>query len=270
MTQEIFGSALLCVALLTTGCGRSASSSHADNVFGTDDREALTSDELPWRAVGRLVGPTGGICTATLVARNYIVTAAHCVIDSNTGHIQSGEHEFQPNYKNGASVMTVAIDWFWWGSSDPNNHRGADWAILRTETAVGDQYGWLPMHSTTLEDFPLDLSVAGYSGDFQAGKSAGLARNCHVKGRDTVDGLIMHDCDTTRGASGGPATHMLNGQTTIFGINVAERRDNGDASLFLDHYDDTHANLVVPSEGAVKQLRTILTSGPGPSGGSAN
>src|SRR5690606_36087824 len=69
--------ALLCsslgAALLLSCSGPTNDGSGTKNVFGYDDREAMTSSAQPWSAIGKL--STG--CTGTLIGRRLVLTAAH-------------------------------------------------------------------------------------------------------------------------------------------------------------------------------------------------
>ena len=51
-----------------------------DHFFGWDDRTILDTALAPWSAIGWIeMDADGASCTATLVAANVIVTAAHCI-----------------------------------------------------------------------------------------------------------------------------------------------------------------------------------------------
>ena len=256
MQKTIWVGAWVIVAVLwLAGCG-SAKRNGADlkNVFGVDERQEVTTGSYPWRAIGLV--STG--CTGTLVSRDLVVTAAHCVIDPSTKTLRKGLGYFYPNHKNGSHKDQSWITHIWWGTTDPAAHRGLDWALLRLQQPLGDSYGWLGVHATTTSSFPDRLTVVGYSGDFHDGDTAGVDHNCHVRGRNESSGVILHDCDMTRGASGGPALRLLNNKLTIYGINVAEKRDQGDTSLHLEDYDSNHANIAIPSQGFLQQLKQLL------------
>lgn len=244
---------VLVIAVSGAACSRAGHSSGPKNVFGEDRRTAITSDMYPWRTIGRLLGTTGGTCTGTIVGRDLVLTAAHCV---EAGLV------FQPNYHWGASAETVPVVAAWRGADGPAARTRDDWAVLRVGANVGETYGMLAVVATTVHDFPGEIQVAGYSGDFDEGRTPAVDRDCKVRGRDLAQGLILHDCDTTRGASGGPALQWRDGVITVFGINVAERREGGDTSLELEAYDEEHANVLIPSAAAVARLDTMGSSTP--------
>lgn len=257
--KQFSAAGLLLMSLILVGCSNQDTLSKPANVFGGDNREEISTDQYPWRTIGRLRSSTGGICTATLIAKNLIVAAAHCIMDPSTHELQNGGgFVFQPNYKNGYSGADVDIEWYWWGTTTPSESRRSDWAIMRTATAVGDEFGWLGVKYTTVSDFPSQLSVAGYSNDFQNGETAGIHHNCDTKKQDEVNGIILHDCDTARGSSGGPALRMYDGNLTIVGLNVAERRNGGQSTLNRDRYEERHANIAIPTSAMLAKLHEIL------------
>ena len=244
------------------GCGRPHErGAKLENVFGDENRIALNSTDFPWRTIGMVIHG-GEACTGTLVYRDLVLTAAHCVIDSATKALTRDRLDFKPNYRggNGVPQATAYAVHTWWGTSDPSQFRGHDWAIFRLNSPIGNQYGWIGTQPVDVSSFPPVLTVAGYSGDFNSGQIAGIHHNCTTRGRDVNAGFILHDCDTSRGSSGGPALRNFNNQLTIYGLNVAERRNGGDTSLHLANYDDAHANIVIPSQEFVNKLKEIIAS----------
>lgn len=249
---------LFIVGMLSVSCGNKSTQSSTKNVFGADDREAITTTEYPWTTIGRVVSPNGGACTGTLVAKDLVLTAAHCIIDPDTKAPYAGNFQFQPNFKNGTAVETYSVSHLWWGTNDPDQFRRADWAIIRIDGDPGSRFGGLGVASTTVENFPAVLTVAGYSSNFMNGMTAGIHHNCTTKKKDTVNKLISHDCDTSRGSSGGPVLRMLDNKLTVYGINVAERRQGGEESLYRGVYDEDYANIAIPTVDAAAKLREIL------------
>lgn len=226
-----------------SGCGSHANTSHTENIFGNDDRVAVTTTMYPWNTIGKMAGIG---CTATLVGPALVLTAAHCVIDQTTGRVRSDLTTFRANYiaghfENEATIMGVTV-----GSTAVPTPTRADWAFLTLKEPLGDTVGWLEIKSTTTETFPDVMTVVGYSGDFLAGEIAGAHNLCRTKARDHDRGLIEHDCDTTRGASGGPAVKYYGSMLLVVGLNVAERRE-GNASMHIDEFDSSRANILIPS-----------------------
>lgn len=221
-------------------------------IFGTDDRVPVTTTKYPWRTLGYLQNLG---CTGTLIYRDLVLTAAHCVVDERTGRIRQGMSYFIPHLVRGRSVHRAWINYVWWGTSRPNSDRRSDWAILHLEEYLGDKEGWLGIKSTTAETFPNFITVAGFSGDFWYGATAGAHINCQTRRRDIATGLILNDCDTTRGSSGGPVLSMINGKMTIIGLNVAERRGGNSNSQHWRYYEDQYASVAISSS---EFLNTIL------------
>jgi protease YdgD len=215
------------------------------NVFGVDNRVDMTSTSYPWSTIGYL--DSG--CTGTLVARNLVLTAAHCVVENGTMKYIGN---FNPNYIGGYSRRKSWVKRATWGSGIPETYRADDWAILELEDNLGDDYGWMGTESTVRTY----VALAGYSEDYHGGQTAGVHVDCQF--RDTLGGFWMHDCDNARGASGGPMFYQNSaGEAYIVAINVAERRDNGTTSLHLGAYEESHANIAVPVKAFLAKLREL-------------
>ena len=47
-------------------------------------REAVNAAQYPWSAIGKLYNETGGSCTAVIIGRDKVLTAAHCIYNYKT------------------------------------------------------------------------------------------------------------------------------------------------------------------------------------------
>ncbi len=215
-------------------------------IIGRDDRVPMVSREFPWSAVGRIEGVTamGGrySCTGTLIAKTIVLTNAHCVINPET-HQVSRSMTFKPNLVNGAMKDNRDIgivEAYYYGTDFKNTPSVVDindWAILKSDKPLGEKYGYLgwqaPSNATQLTQ---KLSLVGYSADFpkstQAypgleltagpGLTAGVHRGCSFVGEQ--GGLLLHDCDTKGGASGGPILAKLDGEYYVVALHAGWRR----------------------------------------------
>lgn len=254
--MKLFLTSVVVFSSAIMSCGKANHNSEVKNVFGSEDREEITTSQYPWRAIGAVfIGSSQ--CTGTLVAKDLVLTAAHCVMDPATKELTSEPISFLPNYIDGRAEDSSSVSQVWWGTRDPNSYRGNDWAILKLTKNLGETYGWLGALNNDIASFPDQLTVAGYSSDFKNGRTAGVHHNCNTRGRNAAWGMIFHDCDTSRGSSGGPALRMVNDKLTIVGINVAEFRKDGEVSLYVPQYDAQYANIAIPSGQAVKKILEI-------------
>ncbi len=183
-----------------------------DHFFGRDDRVRVNAQQPPWRFMGRYVNQAGEACTATLIARDVIVTAAHCVY-TDAGVRAGGR--FEPA-AGGVQARTVAyavsprFNYQRFNTTDEID--GLDWALLRLDQALGEQLGFAGVRNLTGQGRAAaraaELYQAGYSWDTGDILSANV--RCHLA-ETFADLTFAHECDTTRGDSGS-AFLVSNGQ----------------------------------------------------------
>ena len=183
--------------------GRDRPMTITDHFFGHDDRVLVNVNDAPWRYMGHLVNDAGEACSATLIARDVIATAAHCI------HTDSGLNASArfTTSTGGHTARTVAY------LIDPRfNYRrfnttdeidGTDWALLRLDQPLGDTVGFAGVYSLTGQGsaraLATDIMQAGYSWDTGDHLCGNL--RCRMV-QVNADNTFAHECDTTRGDSG--------------------------------------------------------------------
>ena len=188
--------------------GRERPATINDHFFGRDDRVLMDTAAYPWRTIGQVTFDSGGACTASLVARDVLITAAHCI--SEDGRIDAaGEFVTGAALSGGprrARVTDFLMDRDWdQGRFDEGDGAdGTDWALLRIDRPLGDELGYLgaaPISADPAGLARLRILQAGYSWD--TGDNLSGNEDCRVL-EVFNDNTIAHDCDTTRGDSGSP------------------------------------------------------------------
>lgn len=221
-----------------------------DHFFGHDDRVLMDTGVFPWSVVGRVRFETGSQCTASLVAPNVLATAAHCVSDDGrirpAGLFETGDG--LPGGTRTARVVDVLLDPEWDEAqfSAGDDLDGTDWALLRIDTPLGDELGYL--HPLALVDSrgeararEVQLSQAGYSWDTGDNLSGNEA--CRILAA-ADDNTMSHDCDTTRGDSGSPFMIQENGRWHVVAVDSNFRRNPDGPMIYIAARADRFAALV--------------------------
>ena len=124
--------------------------------------------QAPYRWVGKLRDSLGGNCTAFLVGRDLIATAAHCVLKSNR------QDDFYIGYRDNTFVDHARVVFIWVGTTSTVTKKGQDWALGRLELEQvdpGDDNECRPAHRIQK---PFRSSAAG-------GRNAACHRIRHTR-----------------------------------------------------------------------------------------
>lgn len=188
-----------------------------------------------WEAVGRLDVTSGGFCTAALIRDRLLLTAAHCVYDSNDNLIAPDQFLFRAGLRNGRADATRRIisvvphpDYVSEGSAHISvENIGRDIAVLELAQ---------PIRYSGVDPFPIagrpfrgdDVTIVSYGRD--RAEAPSLQETCNVLGH-REDSLVM-DCDVIHGSSGSPVFQVRNGRALIVSVVSAMAQSNGSKVSF--------------------------------------
>ncbi len=195
------------------------------------------SGPLPWSAaIGRLDSEAERTsCSASLIAPDLILTAAHCV--HNAGHrIAPKDLSFTPNLGAGPRLpSSTGTDYLAVGNYidkddiDPADMAPFDWAIVRIAPAI-DFVTPLPVESLAAEAIAQRLKAGGHlinAGYGVYGLTSGhrlkVTENCRSQldrfaTIAKTENVIATDCEVIRGDSGGPVLLVENGRHRLIGV----------------------------------------------------
>ncbi|MEM8687014.1 MAG: trypsin-like peptidase domain-containing protein [Pseudomonadota bacterium] len=219
-------------------------------VFGKDDRVPLPSklEHLKYK-IGFLYTRSGKYgCTASCVAEDTILTAAHCVLGGRGKRSAKPAADLKfylPNKYlkgryNSADVLHAG-DYLprnvltGVGGKRTYNGRNStlDWAFVKLSVKACTQ-GSLGLKSLKMGEIAKagkagKLMEVAFHGDKNFGEILYYTNKCRIKGigskrkRARVAKTIRHTCDLVQGASGSPLLMSVDGKLSIVGLNVAER-----------------------------------------------
>jgi protease YdgD len=193
------------------------------SIFGGDNRVVMSSRVFPWSAIGKLEGKDSegpSHCTATLVGRDILLTNSHCVHDES-GRLKT-DLEFHANVISGVAIIKSKARLIVAGHKNWGDHPDLDWALLRLDRPLGEALGFMTIAERT--ELGSGVTLAGYSGDFQAARSAGVHQDCELKRLINRETMVFHDCDMTKGSSGSAIFRLKEGAPIIHALNSAQRK----------------------------------------------
>ncbi|MFC3612489.1 trypsin-like serine peptidase [Lutimaribacter marinistellae] len=202
---------------------------------GAQETRRLTDREdlLGWEGVGRLDMGGRGFCTATLIAPDVILTAAHCAYDRQTGVPYAAEVlTFRAGLSDGRAIAERGI-------AQVAAHEGFDpagpltWSNVRHDVALMRLAR--PITVSEADPFALHegpprgvrVSLASYG----MGRSEAISRQRDCGILMAEQGIMVFDCDVTFGSSGsavlaheggrGRVVSVISGMTELNGKRVA-------------------------------------------------
>ncbi len=218
--------ALICAAILAATAGPVfAQSVQTSGLRRLSDREDL----LGWEAVGRLELAGQGFCTATLIASDLILTAAHCAFDRRTGDLYPADKVvFRAGLRDGVSiadrtVRQITVDPRFEPGKPPSAARvRVDVALMRlSEPITIAQADPFILHSGDLSG--AEVSVSSYG----KGRSDAISRQRSCQILDRRQGLLAFDCNVTFGSSGSAVFARVGGRGRILSVVSAMTQMNG-------------------------------------------
>ncbi|KAK9846269.1 hypothetical protein WJX81_000439 [Elliptochloris bilobata] len=159
-------------------------SASTEGIIGPDNRIRVNdTTKAPWRQLGRLTGLVNAteelICTAAMIAPQYLLTAAHCVYLPVTQFIAPSGTNYAAGQQDAAvtpyGVVTAAQTYVPTGYStradkDPTDtnyyaRRQYDWAVIKLQSAVGAQTRFFPRFPNYKNATGVNMFNAGYPAD---------------------------------------------------------------------------------------------------------
>ncbi|WP_333830427.1 trypsin-like serine peptidase [Pararhodobacter sp.] len=213
----------LIIVLLTTTTA-TAQDSHLQTLSTLDTSRG-------WQAVGRLNIGAHSFCTATLIAPDKVLTAAHCLFDRATGaRIPREQMVFLAGWRTGRAEATrgisaVAIEpGFHFTQGETLERVASDLALLQLDQ---------PIRLPSVLPFAVDtatpaagapVAVVSYARDRSEAPS--LQDRCAVLDQRR-DGVMVLSCAIDFGASGAPVFTLHGGQVRIVSVLSAMASSSG-------------------------------------------
>ncbi|GAB3109376.1 hypothetical protein GCM10027217_36020 [Pseudomaricurvus hydrocarbonicus] len=211
-------------------------------------RSVIDASKAPWNRIGSLSIAGRQFCTATLVADNLIITAAHCLWNAETSswypsqyiHFLAGYQ--RDTYSGHSTAKRLHPNPEFNPRSQPNTaNLLQDWALVELQQPLGKTLGAFNLHASLVsvaDQTSYAVGLAGYRSD--AAEAMSLDQHCQLLPRQTPpattpqttspipssialpSNLLLNNCHGLQGDSGAPLLKQdAGGEWQLIGIHVA-------------------------------------------------
>lgn len=204
-------------------------------ISGADTLRPLVSADAArgWEAVGRL--DTGiSFCSATLVAPDLVLTAAHCLYDENNRRISDAALRFAAGLRNGQAEATrrvtrayVPSDYRATQGPPPMDMIARDIALLELEQPIVSG-AVVPIRTGAQGRVRDVVTVVSYGRDRES--YASIQEDCEIVGR--ADAITALSCSVVQGSSGSPILRETPSGFEVVAVVSAMGEWNGEDAAF--------------------------------------
>ena len=250
------GKLVRCLLAATFNIFVAASAVADTDVTGSIHREAVDASAYPWSAIGKLFNEAGGACTGVIIARDKILTAAHCIYSDRTRRfLPASSLHFMVGYRSGRSTAHARVARYEVGAGyDPRRWTEtmqADWVILTLTENLPEEIEPLKLRQDAAPSGTKAI-IAGYPQDRAHMMTAD--RNCELGGDDGGK-LVFHTCRGMRGYSGAPIlVSTSDNEVQVAGIHIAMSRRGGTRTMIAVPAQAISWEPAIAREGEAKPV----------------